>query len=204
MALIGLRDVRDYRIDAADPNRRGVPSPFNILVSSLSLRDFTAEEVAELYQQHTAETGQRFEPEAIHRAFELSCGQPWLVNALAQILVDELVPDPARPVTAADVNQAQEVLIARRDVHLDSLAARLEEPRIRAILEPMLAGELLGNVPEDDRRFAMDLGLVRATDEGGLEVANPIYREVIARSLASGVRATLPPEGTWAEVRALV
>lgn len=124
--------------------------------------------------------------------------EPWLANALAQIVVDELVPDPAQAVTAAAVDRAKEILIDRREVHLDSLAARLDEPRIRAILEPMLAGELLGNVPEDDRRFAMDLGLVRASDEGGLEIANPIYREVIARRLAGGVRATLPRiEPSW-------
>lgn len=36
----------------------------------------------------------------------------------------------------------------------------------------------------DDLRYVQDLGLVRAEGGGGLVIANPIYREVIPRSLA--------------------
>jgi hypothetical protein len=124
-----------------------------------------------------------FLPEAIDRAFHFTQGQPWLVNALARQLVEVLVRDPATAITAADTDAAKEILIRRQDTHLDSLAERLREPRIRSILEPMLAGEPLGDVPDDDLRFAQDLGLVRMTDTGGLDVANPIYREIIVRSL---------------------
>jgi hypothetical protein len=101
--------------------------------------------------------------------------------------------------------------VRRQDTHLDSLAERLREPRVRAILEPMLAGEALGDVPTDDLRFAQDLGLLRMTAEGGLDVANPIYREIIVRSLASSAQASLPqlpatwltPEGRLDEERLL-
>jgi hypothetical protein len=193
LALIGLRDVRDYKVTSGEREHLGTASPFNIKVRSLTLRDFTAAEVAELYRQHTAETGQPFEPAAVARAFELTQGQPWLVNALAKLVVEELVPDERTSITLADVEQAKKVLIERQETHLDSLAERLREPRIRAILEPMIAGRLLGDVPEDDRRFAIDLGLLRRGVDGTLEVANPIYREIILRSLTSGTRDTLPP-----------
>jgi hypothetical protein len=76
-------------------------------------------------------------------------------------------------------------------IFLDEIE-RLREPRVRAIIEPMLAGEPLGDVPEDDIRFAIDLGLVRLSEAGGLVVANPIYREVIVRTLAGTPRASLP------------
>jgi hypothetical protein len=92
----------------------------------------------------------------------------------------------------ADVDQARDLLIQRNDTHLDSLAERLREPRVRAIIEPILAGDVMPDVPEDDRRFCLDLGLIRRASEGGLEVANPIYAEVIPRVLASGPRDTLP------------
>jgi hypothetical protein len=198
LALIGLRDVRDYRIGAGQAGERGTPSPFNIIVESLTLRNFTRDEVAELYQQHTGETGQRFEPEAVGRVFELTQGQPWLVNALARQAVEVVVPDRARPITAATVDSAKELLIARRDTHLDSLVDRLTEPRIKAIIEPMMAGATLEALPRDDVRFAIDLGLVRASPAGGLDVANPIYREIIARELASGPRAAMPQIApTW-------
>jgi len=198
LALIGLRDVRDYKAATGEGGTLGTASPFNIKVRSLTLRNFTAEEVVELYAQHTAETGQRFEPEALSRAFELTQGQPWLVNALAKLAVEELAPDKSQPVHRADIERAKALLIERRETHLDSLAERLREPRVRRILEPMLAGLALGDVPEDDLRFVQDLGLVRIAPTGGLEMANPIYREVIPRVLASTAFASLPPQpNTW-------
>ena len=192
LALIGLRDVRDYKVASADRDHLGTASPFNIKVRSITLRDFDAAEVAELYAQHTEDTGQRFDPLAVARAFELTQGQPWLVNALAQVAVEELVTDLSKPILVADIERAKDILIDRQETHLDSLAERLREPRIRAILEPMIGGRLLGDLPEDDRRFAVDLGLLRRNREGTLEVANPIYREIILRSLTSGTRDTLP------------
>ncbi|HEX8700380.1 MAG TPA: ATP-binding protein [Myxococcaceae bacterium] len=198
LALIGLRDVRDYKVASGGSDTLGTASPFNIKVESLTLRNFTRDEVAELYQQHTAETGQVFQPEALDRAFYWTQGQPWLVNALARQMVETLVPDPAQPLTAAHVDAAKEILLRRQDTHLDSLAERLREPRVRRILEPMLTGRALGDVPEDDLRFVQDLGLVRIAPAGGLEMANPLYREVIPRVLANTAFASLPPQtGTW-------
>jgi hypothetical protein len=192
LALVGLRDVRDYKVSGADRDHLGTASPFNIKVRSLRMRDFTLDEVAELYAQHTTETGQRFEPGAVARAFELTHGQPWLVNALAKAAVEEINADPRAPISLPEVERAKQLLIERQETHLDSLIERLREPRVRSILEPMIAGDLLGDLAEDDRRFAVDLGLLRRNPEGTLEVANPIYREVILRALTSGTRDTLP------------
>ncbi|HBY76174.1 MAG TPA: polyketide biosynthesis operon protein CyrO, partial [Cyanobacteria bacterium UBA11148] len=58
VGLIGLRDVRDYKVTAGGSDRLNTSSPFNIKVRSITLRDFNAEEVAELYGQHTQDTGQ--------------------------------------------------------------------------------------------------------------------------------------------------
>ncbi|WP_224372623.1 ATP-binding protein [Hyalangium versicolor] len=193
LALIGLRDVRDYKVASDDREHLGTSSPFNIKVRSLTLRDFTADEVAELYSQHTSDTGQRFEPDALTLAFELTQGQPWLVNALAKVAVEELVSDISQPIRRADIGRAKAVLIERQETHLDSLAERLREPRIRAILEPMLAGTIPGALPPGDVRFAVDLGLIRMTEAGAFDVTNPIYREVVVRELAFPSRAVLPP-----------
>ena len=192
LALVGLRDVRDYKVASGSSGRLGTSSPFNIKAESLMLRNFTQDEVAELYGQHTAETGQVFAPEAVERAFYWTQGQPWLVNALARQITEVLVPETAQAVRAEHVEEAKEILIRRQDTHLDSLAERLREPRVRAILEPMLAGDFLGDLPEDDARFVVDLGLLRLSPMGGLEVANPLYREIIVRTLANGPRRSLP------------
>jgi hypothetical protein len=78
------------------------------------------------------------------------------------------------------------------DTHLDSLADRLREPRVRRIVAPMIAGEALPELPAEDIRYITDLGLLRQDVSGGLVVANPTYREVILRSLAGSSRASLP------------
>ncbi len=101
-------------------------------------------------------------------------------------------------------SSAKEILIERRDTHLDSLVDRLRELRVRRVLEPILAGELLSpDLLEDDIQFVKDLGLV-VSGPAGLEIANPIYREVIPRALAWVVQESLPvprapfiaPDGT--------
>jgi hypothetical protein len=201
IALIGLRDVRDYKVAAGGSQRLGTASPFNIKVESLTLRNFNLDEVGSLYDQHTAETGQGFTPEAVQRTYELTQGQPWLVNALARQMVEEIAPDPTQPLTIVQVEQAKERLIQRQDTHLDSLAERLREDRVKAIIEPMLAGQELGNVTNEEIQFVLDLGLCVLNPHGGLAIANPIYREVLPRVLTVAPLASLPQiNPTWLTV----
>jgi hypothetical protein len=50
-----------------------------------------------------------------------------------------------------------------------NLGEQLRELRVKAIIEPMLAGQELGETPNDDRQFLVDLGLVRRDPQGGLD-----------------------------------
>jgi DNA polymerase III delta prime subunit len=198
--LCGLRDVRDYKAaSGGDPERLGTSSPFNIKLESLRLGDFTPGEVRELYAQHTAATGQVFAEEALARAIAVTAGQPWLVNALAREIVDKMAVPAEEEITAAHVEQAKERLILARATHLDSLVARLHEPTVKRFIEPMMAGTLdaVDDTYDDDVRYGRDLGLL-ARDKP-LRIANPIYREVIARVLAGSVE-----EKVLAEPRSFV
>ena len=193
--LCGVRDLRDYRIHASsesEPITGG--SAFNIKAKSLRLGDFSAAETRTLLLEHTRETGQVFTPEALDRVWELTQGQPWLVNALAYRACFELRAgrDRSRPITLDLIDQAKEGMILERVTHLDQLAHKLQEPRVRRIIEPMLAGTEPGEVAEDDRQYLVDLGLLKRDGAGGLVVANPIYREVLPRALASGPQDSLP------------
>ncbi|WP_293354361.1 MULTISPECIES: ATP-binding protein [unclassified Microcoleus] len=192
VGLVGLRDVRDYKVAAGGSDRLNTSSPFNIKVRSLTMRNFNAAEVVELYNQHTEDTGQVFTPEAAALAFELTQGQPWLVNALAKEIVEELVTDESIEIIAEDILTAKEILIKRQDTHLDSLAEKLRENRVKAIIEPILAGRELPESSNDDRQYLVDLGLLRRDPAGGLVIANPIYREVLPRVLAQGPQDSLP------------
>ncbi len=191
VGLIGMRDVRDYKIVAGGSNRLNTSSPFNIKVQSFTMSNFTLMDVKNLYAQHTEATGQIFTEAAIAHAFHLTQGQPWLVNAIAKEITEYIATDPTIHITPDLVNQTKEILIKRQDTHLDSLAERLREDRVRAIIEPILAGDELPNVPQDDLRYVLDLGLCRQTPERGLEIANPIYQEVLPRSLTYVTTASL-------------
>ncbi|MDE2904832.1 MAG: ATP-binding protein [Acidobacteriota bacterium] len=183
--LCGVRDVRDYRIRSTRENAViAGGSAFNVRAQSLRLGDFSQQEVDHLLAQHTGETGQGFSPEAKLQLWELTRGQPWLVNALAYeaCFEDEAGRDRRRPIRAAAMEDARERLILRRDTHLDQLADKLQEERVRRVVEPLLSGAAATEAfAADDLEYVRDLGLV--TRVGPVAVANPIYREVIPRDL---------------------
>ena len=193
LAVIGLRDVRDYKIASGGQDRLSSPSPFNIIAKSILLRNFRVEEVRDLLGQHSAETGQPFTEEAINEIFRLTQGQPWLVNAVAKCCVEELEGDVTRPITFEHVAMAKERLILQRQTHLDQLADKLRDPRVRSVIEPILAGNLpIHPIPRDDIDYVIDLGLVKQEIGSDLQIANPIYQEVIPRELASTTQTFLP------------
>lgn len=185
--LCGVRDVRDYRIHSSrDKAIITGGSAFNVKAKSLRLGNFDRGEMKTLYRQHTEETGQRFEDAALELAWELTHGQPWLVNALGYEVCFEMKPGRERstPVTAGMMVEAKERLILRRETHLDQLVDKLQEERVRKVIGPMLRGENLDRtVRQDDIQYVVDLGLVRR-GEMGLQIANAIYREIIPRELS--------------------
>ena len=78
---------------------------------------------------------------------------------------------------------AREALISRNDTHLDQLAAKLNEPRVRSVIELMLMGER-ASAHEDDEQYGFDLDLIRrdAVSKTTLP-ANAIYAEILPRGL---------------------
>jgi hypothetical protein len=197
VALIGMRDLRDYLVESKDGHPVTPGSPFNVKAASLTLRNFTADEVASLLGQHTADTGQAFAPDAVAEIAHLTNGQPFLVNALADLCVTELVPDRSVTITSADVDAARERLILSRTTHLDNLGQRLREPRVAQTIQAVLLGDQPVFVDTDDFEYVEDLGLIRRVP-GGAEAANPLYREVLGRQLSMTLQANAPlPRRRW-------
>ena len=198
--LCGVVDVRDYRIRSSAANALVLGgSAFNIKSKSLRLGDFTAAEVRALLAQHTAETGQAFTEDALQMVQTRTAGQPWLVNALCYdaCFEDNAGSDRARPITADDILAAQERLILRRDTHIDQLAHKLREERVRRVIEPILAGAEEQAWSEEDLLYLSDLGLIAQDAGGAPRIANPIYAEVVPRHLNAAVQAGLPHERAW-------
>ncbi|MBF0121010.1 MAG: ATP-binding protein [Desulfobacterales bacterium] len=186
--LCGVRDIQDYRIHSFKEKMIITGgSAFNVKAKSLRLDDFNLEDIQNLYAQHTKETGQLFEEGLTNYIWELTSGQPWLVNALGQEVCFEMKEgrDRLHPITVDMVIRAKENLIKRRETHLDQLVDKLKEDRVRRVIEPMLKSEdLKGQVSDDDLQYVIDLGLARIATTG-LEIANSIYREIIPRQLTT-------------------
>ena len=184
VVLCGVRDVRDYRIfSSSQGSNVSGGSAFNIKAESLRLGDFSEVEVRSLLGQHTAETGQEFEPGAVGRIWQLTLGQPWLVNALAYraCFREKAGRDRTRTIGIAAIDRAKEALILDRVTHLDQLANQLSEERVRRVVLPMIAGSVDARYSSHDLEYVRDLGLVAAS--GTVRMANPIYAEVIPREL---------------------
>ncbi len=193
--LCGIRDVRDCRIhSSAEKAVITGGSALNIKAESLRLGDFTAAETRALLLQHTEETGQPWSEAALEEVWNSTAGQPWLVNALADEALAK-VRDRSVTLGRHDVIDAREALIRRRDTHLDQLADKLREPRVRRVIEPLVSGAATGAFQPGDVQYCVDLGLVTATPQ--IAVANAIYREVIPRELIASNDLALAYQTAW-------
>ncbi|MDR0620368.1 MAG: ATP-binding protein, partial [Deltaproteobacteria bacterium] len=223
IALVGMRNIRDYKVRIrSESESLGSSSPFNIIAEALTLTNFTLDEIRTLYSQHTEATGQSFAEEATQSAWYWSEGQPWLVNALARQAVEKILAgDYGKDVTADHIDEAADILMRRRDPHIDSLLARLHEPRVQRIIGPMLAttkyyeadpdiedetddlGELYYDNHQVDESYddalqsCLDLGLVKNGES--LRPATPIYASVIVRFIGLDAQSKLPRDikGKW-------
>ena len=198
IVLCGVRNVRDYRIHSASEGKAiAGGSAFNISAAALRLGDFDRVETEALLGQHTAETGQEFEPAAIERVYTQTAGQPWLVNALCNEACFENPQgrDRSRPITEDDIFAAQEVLIQGRVVHLDQLADKLQEKRVQRVIQPMLSGGVHRSYTARDLEYVRDLGLIAL--DSPPRIANPIYAEVVPRELTYATQEDLLVDPAW-------
>ncbi len=202
IVLCGVRDVRDYRIVLSNQDIVTGGSAFNIKAESLHLGNFTPEEVRQLYQQHTDETGQEFDEACFPMIWEATEGQPWLVNALGYEVTIRMKENRDRTVRIIPemIYRAQERIIYRRDTHIDILIDKLKEPRVKRVIEPILANseevdeELMS---DEDILYVKDMGLVVKERGKPIRISNAIYREIIPRELTASTQQQLLQNPMW-------
>ena len=202
--LCGVRDVRDYRIQTSGKDIVTGGSAFNIKSESLRLGNFTREEVHQLYMQHTEETGQQFDEACFPLLWQATEGQPWLVNAVGYEVTVKMKENRDRSVTITPdmIERAIENIIYRRDTHIDILIDKLSEPRVKRVIEPILANsdepdESL--IPSDDIQYVADMGLIKLERGKQRRIANGIYREIIPRELTWTTQDGLRQQPQWYE-----
>ena len=199
IALVGMRDLKDYITMAKDGRPVNPGSPFNVKSDSVTISYFTRNDIERLFALRTVETGQQITEEALDYVFEQSKGQPWIVNNLFMRSIMRVLNDEDRDtVTISHILQAREQIILARETHLDALVYRLDDPRISRVVESIMSGEPdIHLVRGEPFRLCQDLGLV-TIENGTPIIANPIYREVLARDISFGVQMATPiPEWKW-------
>jgi len=201
IVLCGVRDVRDYRI-YSDSKKEIITggSAFNIKSESLTLGNFTEEQIKKLYKQHIVETGQIFEEEVYSVVWKYTQGQPWLVNALAYetCFRNEKGKDRRNPITVEMMEEAKNNLIIRRDTHLDQLVDKLKEERVKRVIESLLEGiEFEKEFRHSDVEYVQDLGLINVKNNGEIRISNQIYKEIIPRELSYEAQMGITQKTSW-------
>ncbi len=122
------------------------------------------------------------------------------MNALAYEACFKLEEGNIRdnPITESIVNQAKDNLIIRREMHLDQLADKLNEERVRRVIEPILTGDLYeGMLRADDIEYVEDLGLITQAPNGEISISNRIYQEIIPRQLSWESQSGMALKQAW-------
>ena len=192
IALVGLRDIREYSLRShnSDP-ATAAGSPFNIRAKSFALPTFSREEVRDLLDQHSRDTGQLFTSEVFEKIYEYTGGQSWLTNAIANEMVAEMFKnDYSRPILPGTVEEAMQRLVEQRHTHIDGLAKKIQDPRVRPVIMSIITGDTPDFDGFDDAlRYCRDLGIIGSTDP--IRFANPINREIIIRHLNAGLERAI-------------
>jgi len=199
VALVGMRDVKDYITVTKGGIAPNPGSPFNIKEDSAVLSNFTQTDIKNLFAQRTEETGQTINKDALDYIWEQSCGQPWIVNSLLKRATMRILPeDDYSAITLEHIKEAREQMVLARETHLDTLAYRMEDPKIEKLMATLITGNVdLELAKSEAFRICGDLGFV-TMQKGVPSIANPIYNEVLARQMTIGVQAMIAePEWQW-------
>ncbi len=150
-------------------------SPFNI-ADNLPIPYFTEAEVHELLAQHTSETGQIFESKVIDKIYEVTAGQPGLVNGFAYQLCTR---HPAKPVLEyTDYLEVEDWYMTEAiDKNVANIRNKAEE--FRSFVERLLFTE--SSVPFEIERDAIKVlhtnGIIRKGQDGFVEFWVPLYKK---------------------------
>ncbi len=147
--LVGVTNILGVVSDNA--------SPFNI-ADNLEVPYFTEAEVLELLGQHETETGQRFDDAVKEKIFQLTAGQPGLVNGFARKLVAGY---PNAPNLTMDMFLIVEdwYLTEAIDKNFENILKKAKEER--AFVERLL-------FTEDKIPFAIDRPAIKLLHTNGL------------------------------------
>lgn len=170
LLLVGVSTLAELVVSSS--------SPFNI-VDQLQIPYFTLAEVEDLIGQHVQETGQVFTPEVLQAIYTNTQGQPGLVNALCQHLVDVMVPDRTQPVTmTAFYPTLKHFLTERFDKNILNVVQKARAQK--AFMVKLLFGEaqIPFTVNDPEIAYLYANGVIDNVD-GYVQLPAPLYSKAL-------------------------
>ncbi len=177
LLLVGVSTLAELVVSSA--------SPFNI-VDQLVVPYFTREEVETLIGQYVAESSQRFEEEVIRALCNDTNGQPGLVCALCEYLVETVVTDKSTPVSiAAYYRTLRHFLTERFDKNILNIVQKAREKKAFMLRLLFSNNPIPFTVDDPDIAYLFAHGVV--------DVAVPLYK----KRLITAFRPTINGESGY-------
>ncbi|MDE0010148.1 MAG: AAA-like domain-containing protein [Candidatus Poribacteria bacterium] len=170
VGIVGVKSITQLDYD------RSV-SPFNIQ-DEFKLPNFMLEEVQDLFEQYTNETGQAFAPSVIESIHKQTAGQPFLVNRFGQILTAEMDIPKTETIAMTHFALAHARLLRERNTNIVHLTTNIrKDPHFEKTLMRIMAHDegVDFNLHDDIISELATYGVIKESIDGMCAILNPIY-----------------------------
>ena len=182
VGIVGVKSIAQLQYD------RSI-SPFNIQ-DEFKLRNFTFQQVEELYSQYMHEVGQDIDDEVIQNIHKQTAGQPFLINRLGQILTDELKVPKTQQLNMQHFVKAYTLLLEEDNTNLSHLITNIrKDRRYEHLLMNILSSDegVRFNLRNELINELTTFGVIKKDEDGMCEIVNPIYLYCIIQAFKPAV-----------------
>lgn len=160
-----------------------IEKQFNIKDATLKISFMARPDLNEMIASYCSKRHIEIDPDAVERIWEYSNGQPWIVSTICAELFHEIVAAKGlKSVSAVQVGEAIDNVLAKRGNHIEYIASQLRNERVRKCMIPMLTGgTIIHGIEESDLAFLEELGLL--TLGRVIDISNLLYKEIVPRAL---------------------
>jgi hypothetical protein len=152
-------------------------SPFNI-ADNLDVPYFTHDEVVELLAQHETETGQLFHEKVKDKIFQITAGQPGLVNGFAYQLVNRCKDRDV--ITYKDYLKVEDWYVTKViDKNVSNIINKAKKHR--EFVERLLFKEepVRYRINDERMKFLHVNGVIREDEKGNVQFWVPLYKKIL-------------------------
>ena len=155
-------------------------SPFNV-ADNFDVPFFTQEEVTELLTMNETETGQVFEQNVKDKIFEITAGQPGLVNGFAYQLVEK---NKGQEVIDYDDYLKVEKWFLSEAIDKNVENIKNKAKQYRKFIEALLftAKEIPFEIDKEEIKFLYANGLIQKSENDNIEFRVPLYKKKLYKA----------------------